>query len=375
MQESASFIQVILDMALWISAVLLLKPCFKYPYLTNNTSRNISVLLVIVFCTYAFWGGDYFHYFEIYNEARHDFYGYFHLENVYRWIIDNVAFTYTIFRIIVWGGALLLLIATYRRSSPNSDLCLFYFVACYLCMFSYSRTSVSIALILLGLSFLANPKSKSKLWSTILCVAIIGSSVFFHRTAVIGIVAAVAALFLRNAGKKTLIVMIIVMPLIVVAMQYVLDYFMLMDLDEDAYVSARHRDRYMLSTSGRGRAVVGGIGERISAYLTRIPLYLSGVLFIHMLASGKFRLFSKTEKIISAFAFTTVLIALCFLIDLGYNTFTLHYRTLNFAMPANAVFLAAVHRLGFNNKILKFIFWLSVLGQFYNLAYSAYCAL
>ena len=372
MQDSATILQVLFDISLWIVLGLSYRRAYNSPYTINKGARIICYLLILLFCLSPFWSGDYFHYNESFEKIRHG--GFSHWEPIYQTIALFVP-SYFVFRLVVWGVALFLLQLAYKKSSPTIDLCVFIFCVCYLHMYSYARASAAMTFIVLGLSVLANSQYRSRILSIVLGFGIIGCSVFFHRSAAIGVAAAIASLFLVNANKKTIIILVLLSPVIVYTLQYSLGYFMTMDLDDETYITDRKRDNYMVGGSGNMFYMGGGLGAIIYNVLTRVPLYLSAILYVITVVKGQFNNFTIGERIMSSYAFSVIVLGLCFLIDFGYNTYVLHYRTLNYSMIANAVFLAAVRRHSYNKKLFNVIIYSTMFGAFYMLAYAAYRAI
>lgn len=372
MQEIATPLQLLFDIVLWLAVVLLLWPAYNPPHTITKTKRRIGYLLLLLFCLFPFWGGDYFHYKDEFYDVLNG--GYPHVEPVYQWVMFNLSFeSYLLFRLIIWGGALLLLLKAYSRSSSNFDECILLFAACYLPLFSYARVSLSISLIILGLSFVVSDRGYRSIVSVFFGLTIIGCSEFFHRSAIIGIAAAIASLFLMNAKKGTIFLVIIILPLAVYLIGFALQYISDLDLDNDMFVSSQLINTYLDSTK-RG-TIGGGLGEVLMILLARIPLYLSAILYLKLVINGSYSSFTIAERVLSSFAFCCILLGALFLIDFGFNTNVFHYRTLNLALPANAVFLAAVYKHNFNRVFCGVVLWTTVIGVLYSLSYSLYCAI
>ena len=145
------------------------------------------------------------------------------------------------------------------------------------------------------------------------------------------------------------------------------------DLGYDDYITGRQRDEYLLSESTGGLSE--GLGPYIQTLLTRVPLFIIAFSYIYYAVKGYFKMFSRSSRIVSSYSFLTILLALAFLCDLGYNTYVIYYRTLTFAMIPSAVFLSEMKRLNYTPKLFNIIWGISVLGAFYTLIYSTYCTI
>lgn len=372
MRESAGFIQVFFNLALWFSIYIVLKPSYAYPYVVKESNKRLGLLLILLFCLYPFWGGDYFHYKEIFNDfVRNGILS--GQEAIYEWIFRTFGLSYTLVRLVIWGLAIFILTWSYRRTYPNYALILFIFGLCYLPTFSYARVSLAMSLILLGLTFIVNHGKVSRFISIVCGAILLLSAALFHKSAPIGISMALVSLFLRDATKKKMAVVLLMIPIAVFALQYALNYFFFMELDADTYISDRTRSTYFeMDESGTDSL---GIGELLGFFLQQGTGYLVALLYIIIAWTGKLNKFTETEKVISAYAFCITLLSVGFSFDLGYSLRVLQYRTLFFAFPADAVFLAAVHRHGFKKKLFRFIFYLTILGTAYQLLYATYLSL
>lgn len=367
LQESLTLWQGVFNIVLWGIIVWILSPALKYPYILSKAAKFWGIVFIVLFCLFPFWGGDYFHYKEYFYEIQRG--GYSKMEEVYTWIIENFGYSYTFFRLIVWGGALFALFTAYKRVGNSFDLMLFYFGALFLPIFSYARVSVSIAFVMLGMSFVYKPIKHFRLGSILLGFAIVACSIFFHRSAVIGIAGFLATLLLIYNSKWKTILVVLLIPVFAYLASNLLNSFFDIDFSSADEQLNRRRDDYL-----SGTARYKGIGERISSLLTYLPMYLSAVAYIIQVSKKHYNTFSISERGFASFVFALMLLALVFSIDLGYNTSVLYYRSIYFAMPANAVFLSVMTRNGYNKGLMKTILWIGLLSVAYNLLYATYQA-
>lgn len=363
--------QALFDLFLWGVIFFTLYPAHKFPYKLPKFRRVLGILLIFLFCLFPFFGGDYFHYMVSYEEAKFAN-GYYHIEDVYVWIVQNICNSYLQFRVIVWGSALLLTVLAYKRLVENTDLPLFYLGVFYLPWFAYARVSLAMALIFFGLSLLAKPLEHMKKLSCIMGLGIMFSSLFFHRSAVIGIIAALGSLLLSNPKKRTVVQLVVFFPLILIVMKTLLGYFMNLDLSYDDYISGRQRDTYLYSESHGGLSM--GLGPYLSVFFTRAPLFIVALTYIYYVSKGFMLELSRPARIVSSYSFLVFLIAFAFMFDLGFNTYTLYYRTLSFAMIPAAVFLSQVKKTNRVPNLYNIVYWTTGFGVFYTLLYSVYAA-
>lgn len=371
-QEKATFVQALFDVILWLFIYFRLHKFFNEPYKRFQKSKIIGIFLILVFCLFPFWGGDYFHYYEQMIEYNKG--GYLLQEPVYGWMYSTFSFSYTFFRLVIWGFALFFLFNAYKRTSLSFGVCLFIFATCYMHYFSYARASLAMAMVILGLSLVVTSKGRNRLFLLISGMFLMGVSFFFHKSSLIGISAAIVSLFLLNPGKKTILLLVVSTPLLVILLSHIIEMYLGFDFDNVGVITNQYRDRL----AGVGVELEDksfGIGPFISQLLSRTPLYLCAILYIVVVIKGLFRNFTRGERALSSFSFVCIVIALTFLYDFGYDTSTIHYRILYWSMPANAVFLGAVYRTKRFPLFVKSILFTTIAGAFYDLTYAAYCSL
>lgn len=371
MSESASFFEIILDLFIWLVLYFTLRPVLNPSIRISRQKIVCSYLLMMLFCLIPFFGGDFFHYYQNYVAVKNG--EFTHLEGVYAWFIKNCCGSYYIFRFGVWGMALFLTLKAYKRIDVDFQLVLFFFGVIYLPWFSYARVSLAMSFIFLGLSYIAKPIKRRRVFSIILGLSLILISEVFHRSAFIGIVCALASILFRHPNRKSIFVLCILFPIVTIALSFVLNQFMNIDLGYDDFITGRHRDDYLNSEVRGGISM--GLGPYIMVVFSRAPLFIIAAMYVYCVYKGYFNYFANSTKIISSYAFILIMLAFAFSFDLGYNTYTIYYRTLNFAHIPSAVFLAKLHSLGIAPKMFKLIYYSSLFGVFYTLVYSSYCAL
>lgn len=178
-----------------------------YLNIKRKSQSNFAWYLVLLFCLYAFWSSDYFSYEEwFYFERSEDF-----RDPLYYYIAQISFNSYRIFRLYVWGLALLCYFMTSKRLFINNNISIYIFSILFLLTFSYARASLGMAMYFLGLSFLIK-YHKSKILSYCIGIIIITCSYFCHRSMLI-LIAMTPFLFVR-LGKMVYILTILLSPVI-----------------------------------------------------------------------------------------------------------------------------------------------------------------
>lgn len=372
MQETATFFQALFNVGLWGLIVLVLRPALKYPYCLSNKARMMGILLILVFCLFPFWGRDYFHYMEAFRDVKIGSRS--NLEPFYEWIIVNVADYYVVFRLIVWGLALILLLYAYKRVFRSFDLSLFYFAALYLPWFSYARASLAISSIILGITFLTKPLRRSSLLSILIGFSLIAISIFFHRSAVLGIAAVVGSILIVGDNKYKLLLILVSLPVAVYFVSHYMDTILLqfigMDSDMDVFFSERKVNGYLMGESNER-----GLGGLLGDFLNRGAVLIMPIAYTVLVFKGYYQQFNRVEKLVSAYTLCVIFLAIG-LVSVGdYNMNVLFYRTLFFSYPANAVFLMSIKNRNLIKGIYGVIYYVGIVGSMYALVYSTYCAL
>lgn len=148
---------------------------------SNIVWRNyLGLLLGIVFLQIAaITRGDFYHYGDFVQHFTPSTES--HMEPFYVWLIGFTHRNYLLWRVIIWGGALLLTYLTAKRLEINSVYTFFFLCVCFIFTFNYARTSLGIALYFYGLSFLIKPGGR-KIISYIFGVILIYLSKNFHSS-------------------------------------------------------------------------------------------------------------------------------------------------------------------------------------------------
>ena len=345
---------------------LVLKDSLKNPYHTTIGKYRLGVFLCSLFCLFSFWGTDWFHYLETYDIIRAGYET--NLENVYVWIIQNISPYYLIFRLIVWGSALCLLVKTVNNLSVSKEIVLLLFGVIYIIWFAYARATLAMVLAFYGYSLIV--KNRHNFQSVVLGTSILLSSYFFHKTAAFAIGVAALALFLKRYPRYAIWILLITFPVGVVCAKIGVTDFMMSDTGGDgdmaSYMAAGQR--YMeedLSSHG--------IGALLQSMLERIPYYLTACLGFGIIRQNKI-LIPNDVKAFIVLQILLVLISSIFAFNLGVNTSTIYVRFLRFAAMPTTIVMAYLYQSGYRHKYVKRTIQIAVCGTLYALLYSFYNA-
>lgn len=370
---------------LMVAFLLLLgRKGLREPYILRPWRRYFVIFISMIFCLFSFWGTDWFHYAEMYiNLVYMDGFN-TSLENVYYFIANYLSPNYLVFRAIIWGGALYLLCLLFRHVSIRGDLLLAIFCALWLLDFSYGRVVMSYTMMYLGGAVLMKPVRGKMLLSLMLGIILLVLSLFFHKSAVFGVVLVLLALSPRLLNNRTFALVLMMYPFVLLLVQLLLMQFM------DTAVDPSERN----SSSTAGQTYLNDdtkeIGPAYLLYLIMryVPYYMiawiaykvnqyqpeesaekesNAQLSLPDEAPAEVRFFSRLTVYV-------VLVSTIFLFDLGASTTTLYIRFLMYGFIPACVVIAWAWQYKFCPRMVKLTFLVGVAGTFYALLYSFYLA-
>ena len=137
-EQTASL--VFFNICLLLIMHMLMRKSLRQPYVVSASCRRLSVFLMFIFVLFSFWGSDWFHYKEIYECFLGEGGG--HMEEVYFWIAQNLSIDYLSFRLIVWGGGLILFFFIIEGMPIKKDLALLIFSSIWIIWYSYARKTI-----------------------------------------------------------------------------------------------------------------------------------------------------------------------------------------------------------------------------------------
>lgn len=347
--------------------------------ITNNSKDKILTpifFLLILYAVTAFNNGDFYHYIPWvkFADVNWNIDPTNNVEIAYQYISSAIDGNYTLFRLIVWGGAATLIALTARRLNINPSLTLFLVLALFGHYFSYARATLAMSVYFYGLSFfIIRDYGIKKIINFIIGIALILFSIFFHRSMYILVALTPLLLFpkLYSGNKRILLYSILGIGIFLfilllgssVLVQFGLDFF----AEDEAMLNkiATYSDREIseLGFSGILRKILENAFKCI--------------MMIIILASFSKK---KTDDLLipdqlSKFAFALYLIGFAMMF-LGQAFYTMSYRIPIMAFIPYSLIIA----YGYQYKILtnrnfKIICFLGILFESYSAFYSLYLTL
>ena len=362
------YLFVLLNILLYVGIIALLKPVLRRRTVGKKNVR-IACLLILAFCLFAYWGGDYIHYREIIHEYVKG--GYTHMEPFYRSICDLVGDRYLLFRLIVWGLALILLLKTFSSNLYiDFSLQLLIFSMLYLPYFSYARASLAMASLFYGCVLFQRSTDKRSVILFLISFAFIIGSFFFHKTALLGIVIVLVSLIPFRINKLTLTVLLLSYPVVLFIIKQVFGEIMLMDGFSDDSLLDIHAAQSYINDVGEGGQ--GGIGANIEILLKRVCSFLVVFLFVISCWTDRFKGFPTTIQVFGKCLFMFLVVAFAFAFNSEIASSTFSTRIMYYSYIPSAIFVAYCYTINYKKKLCKAIMYIGVIAVMYSLLYSLY---
>lgn len=360
---------VLFNVCLVLFIYCLMDKALKPPFIVPVGNRNLTIILMFIFVLFSFWGADWFHYYSEFGNLRRG--GRTNLEDVYVWIAQNLSPNYLLFRLVVWGSSLCLLLHMFKRLSIPTNLAIFFFGSIYIIWFSYARVTAAMVLVYYGLTVLYKPY-KSKLFSLLLGISAIGCAFYFHKSALFGIVAALLAILLDKFEKRTFIILLLCYPILLYFSQSYLSGFLMVDVgnaDGAFGASMASGQRYLEADLKKS-----GLGSIIFGFLEKTPHFLLAFLSFKFIRSNFFNSAPKDIKVFLRLQFFIVLLSSLFMFDLGANTETIFIRFLRFSVIPSCIILTYFYSIQYKFKYTKLVYYVALSSTIYSLLYTMHIA-
>lgn len=181
-------------------------------YAMGNRDVQRYYFLFFIFLMYSlftFFGGDKKSYQEMVIESgMYGFKALINMENIYVWLGILVKGDFLLWKLIVYGGSLLLTHLSLKRLGVDNIISLLFFSGMCLLSYGATRAILAYAVYIFGLSFV---REKNKLKILVGWVIVV-SSYFFHNSMIP--IIAMTPLIYFNLTKKRVIVLLLIFPIV-----------------------------------------------------------------------------------------------------------------------------------------------------------------
>lgn len=360
---------VFFNLCLILLMYILMKKSLYAPYVVTSSNKMTTTLIMYLFVLFSFWGSDWFHYVEAYISLKAGFRG--SLEEIYVWIAQNLSPNYIVFRFVIWGGSLCLLLHIFKRLSIPTNLAIFFFSTIYIIWFSYARVTAAMVLVYYGLIVLYKPY-KNRFLSILLGILVIWGAFFFHKSALFGIVAVLLTLLVNSFQKKALIIMLLCYPILIYLAQAVLSDILIADVSAE--------DGALGQSLVTGQAYLerdsfeSGWGGLFQRFLERFPHFLLAYISILFTRSKSYLDAPRDVKAFIRLQIFIVLLSSLFMFDLGANTDALYGRFIRFAVIPSCIIMTYFYSIRYKFKYIQTAYHIAFIGTIYTVVYTMYCA-
>ena len=150
----------------------------------NFKISNEILPIVAIFAFFSFCDGDNFHYIKWFYYANNggDVYDTSVQEPFYQVLSYYLEGNYFLFRILIWGSALLLFCLTSKRLTIPPRVTLICLYCLFIFIFSYARASLGLCVYFYGFSYFIKPITSNRIIGFIWGSILIMSSLLFHTS-------------------------------------------------------------------------------------------------------------------------------------------------------------------------------------------------
>lgn len=309
-------------------------------FLLVSQRIKIAQILIIGLCLVCFClDGDFFRLMEVIQNYDFTVGSYNYGEAVYGSIALLVNRSYLLFRVVVWGGAFLLLCLTANRYGIDVYKTSAYLYATMPVTFCYARVTLCMSIVFCGLSYFCKPV-KNKWLGYFFGMLLMWISTYFHNTSYIMIVMSLA--IFAPVNKKTLFLFVILAPIIVRYTQSVfLDLVSVSDMLENEGLADRlNRSVETSDTSLIDFSTPGVAFQRILQYISfYIPIFI--VSLVCLKKESVFTIEKGIQRLFKVM-FSLFLLSFVFLM-FEQASKTLYYRTLFMTMIPLVIIIQYLH--------------------------------
>ena len=334
-------------------------------FLSISLWRSIfAIISIAIICVCAYYDTDFYHYEDIFQSVTST--NISHMEDVYLPIALFANGNYLLFRFCIWGVAVLLAMYIAKRLKLPLSLFSLYFLVLILLKFGYGRVSLALTIATLGFTFIIKPISP-KIFSILFGVLAVYVSSYFHDSVIFYIIILVISLLFINTGRKSLVILFVLYPVLVYLFQMYGGYYIMQYIDSN---DSAQGALYYVNGDFEGYQ---GIGVAVKTFLERMPFFLTVLLAVLIRWNNYHNTMPFYMKIINSLSILTVITAFMFSFNTTINTYSLYYRFLYFAMLPMIILVTYCHMNRLFPKLINIIFWCGVIASSYSLIYSLYC--
>lgn len=322
---------------------------------------TLTWLLIVVFCIYSYFAGDWFNYKYSLPYIDADY-----KDPIYYYFALIANKNYILFRLLIWGLATLLVYLLTLRLNLNRNITAFVFIWLFVPTFCYARASLAMASYFCGLSFLlARPGQRgNRYYNWILGIALIVLSFYFHRS-FLPVIVATPLIFIKF-NRKLLLLLILLFPFVLRLVNQLMNMMM-----EDLILEGDEFESFSQTAQSYANQTRHSYNWKfmLVSYFKYIGLYIPFIYIIWKTKISRIKVYlPRTLDRFLTIEIVIIVVATVFFImsNTSGASDVLGYRYLFMTgIPSTVIFayLLQHKELRMKNAILlMFVVWLSTVG-------------
>ncbi len=330
---------------------------------SNFDYRGIFFWMLLI-CVFHFVDGDYYTTMQKVHEYRtgDEIYG---LEPFYLVLSTFLNNNYLLFRLFVWGAALIAYCIAAKLFKLPLWFSIFILFFTNINTFAYARFTLAAASYFLAVALILNQHQKGKLIWYLLGFSLIALSIVFHKSAFI--LVAMTLILIIPVNRYVIIAVLILIPFLIPLVSYFFDYFLLSGVIDNDLILNR-----MEMYAGRDNDF--GIARKLMGASRFFFYYVEFIVFSYVL-------YWKTDKeehrnIKGVYKITAGLVvgSVLFLFA-GEEMETFFYRVLNMAMiPLTLIFCYLCCNNLLSKRTIHLLLFLGFVSSMTKFLYASYLA-
>lgn len=358
---------VFLNIAMFAIAYFSLKPAFDLSKGFKQSRYLMGLSMIVLFFIFPFWGNDFFHIAIAYSYIANG--GNTHMESIYVWIMQNLCHEYISFRMLIWGGSLVLFHLAIKTLGVNKYIAWAVFVPISLLWGSYARVTLSMAFMFYAYA-LWNSGGEKIFFKKVLAILMIISSFYFHKTSMFGIAIVVIASILKMEKKYSVYLLLLLIPVLYVGLQLFIADFMLQDGERggDLWEGSIYSGQSYMESDIEVRSFANTVVQ----YLERAVYYLTAFISFLCYRRGQMSNFCIELKSFIRLQLLFVFVSSLFLFDIGFNATVIAERFFRFNFFPTTIVVAYYIQNGIYPNHTKWVLRLGALMTTISLLYCLY---
>lgn len=319
----------------------------------KKTYQPIFVALVFIYTILSFYNGDFWHY-QAFVLGTDDHWT--PSEPIYEIIADILGRNYLMFRIVIWGSALFLLLKIFKLYGLDRGQTLYFFFCTYISVFDYARASLAMAIMWLGVSYLIILTRKRPLIASTMGILLILLSFFFHHSMLVTILSCLMLLVPLN--KKILLLIICLFPVLVIIAYKAITNYTGVDILGDDSIGRKLAGLDFEAAEMSFLEKIRNLWHFMTFY---IPFFIITYTIFLKKKTKQIRIAIRKYYQLYKVVFGVVLIASSMLF-VGLENLLMFYRILYISMIPLAVIFCGLHQHGLiSRKLYKSVIIFGIL--------------